>query len=154
MLCTYRGISVQYLDGTTNVTRTLHFGTPTAQHRACSKGILLSTLPYLTGHCTSRFFLGKVKTLTKLALLLHVSQVLRRGDTCRGLGVLSMIHLFSKASDPKDPDHRHVTGPWWSFPVCPRKMKWHPQLVGHSARCAETPPHLYLGPHGIGTRTW
>ncbi|KAN0127198.1 hypothetical protein V8E53_015004 [Lactarius tabidus] len=44
----------QYLDDTTDVTRTLHFGTPTDQQRcafpACSRGIVQSTLPRsLTG---------------------------------------------------------------------------------------------------------
>ncbi|KAF8261685.1 hypothetical protein EI94DRAFT_766778 [Lactarius quietus] len=46
------------LDSTTDVTRTLHFGTPTdGQCRACSRAILLSTRPYpQMGHS----FLGYV----------------------------------------------------------------------------------------------
>jgi hypothetical protein len=70
--------------------------------------------------------------------------------------VLYICHLFSTKNDSKDPDYRHSTGRGVGYLLnveTSTKVKWYLQLVGHSARCAETLIHICLDTHGIRTST-
>ncbi|KAH9166495.1 hypothetical protein EDB89DRAFT_1910634 [Lactarius sanguifluus] len=93
----------QYLDGTTDVTRTLHFGTPTDEQRRAFTRVLQGYIAIYAVIPVSSWMAG---TLTRLSLersRRHMGEELL-------LAGRSSANLFSTEDNSKGTDYRHGTG--------------------------------------------